>query len=127
MTTWPRDNFARTAIFLTMDEGGGYYDSGYICPSISSATVRAFPSLVYLVLHEEGLGRSHLLRSRLDSQAHRTDWNLRPFSARSRDNLHNPIAGSNSYIPFNAPAIGDLMNFFDFDNFRSRAPRIIPA
>ena len=34
-----------TAIFITFDEGGGYYDSGYVQPSISSATARAFRCL----------------------------------------------------------------------------------
>jgi len=34
--------WSSTAIFVTVDEGGGYYDSGYVQPSISSATARAF-------------------------------------------------------------------------------------
>lgn len=34
--------WASTAILITTDEGGGYYDSGYIQPVDFSATVRAF-------------------------------------------------------------------------------------
>jgi phospholipase C len=34
---------AETAVFITFDEGGGYYDSGFIQPSISSVTDPAFP------------------------------------------------------------------------------------
>ena len=34
---------------------------------------------------------------------------------RSRDNLPNPVHGkANPYVPENRPAIGDLMNMFDF-------------
>jgi len=35
--------FAHTAIFITVDEGGGYYDSVMCSHSISSATGLAFP------------------------------------------------------------------------------------
>jgi phospholipase C len=35
---------------------------------------------------------------------------------RSRDNLPNPIASrANPYVPVSGPAIGDLMNLFQFD------------
>ena len=36
--------FAKTAIIVTFDEGGGYYDSGFIQPLDFSATGRASPS-----------------------------------------------------------------------------------
>ena len=43
------------------------------------------------------------------------NWSLPPISARSRDNLPNPVAdAANPYVPLNRPAIGDLMNLFDF-------------
>jgi phospholipase C len=38
-----------------------------------------------------------------------------PLSDRSRDNLPNPVAvDSNPYVPINGPAIGDLMDMFNF-------------
>ena len=37
-----RDLFTETAIFVTFDQGGGYYDSGYIQPLIFSVTAREF-------------------------------------------------------------------------------------
>ena len=44
------------------------------------------------------------------------NWRLKPLTARSRDNLPNPVAhGDNAYVPVNAPAIGDLFDMFDFD------------
>ena len=43
------------------------------------------------------------------------NWSLKPVTARSRDNFPNPIASkSNPYVPLNTPAIGDLMDLFDF-------------
>jgi len=42
------------------------------------------------------------------------NWHLAPLTARSRDHLPNPIASSNSYVPLNMPAIGDLFEMFEF-------------
>jgi hypothetical protein len=43
------------------------------------------------------------------------NWSLPPLSARSRDNLPNPVHGkADPYVPLNRPAIGDLMPLFDF-------------
>jgi phospholipase C len=36
-------------------------------------------------------------------------------TSRSRDNFPNPIASRNNpYVPLNTPALGDLMDLFDF-------------
>ena len=43
-------------------------------------------------------------------------WGLKLLTHRSRDNLPNPLTENNPYIPVNSPAIGDLMDLFDFDN-----------
>jgi phospholipase C len=50
------------------------------------------------------------------------NFGLKPLSARSRDNLPNPImdADDNRYVPRNMPAIGDLMDMFDFGAFGNR-------
>jgi hypothetical protein len=43
------------------------------------------------------------------------NWSLGRLTSRSRDNLKNPItAAGNPYVPTNSPAIGDLMDMFDF-------------
>jgi phospholipase C len=42
------------------------------------------------------------------------NWGLSPLTGRSRDNLPNPTASSNPYVPGNSPAIGDLMDMFNF-------------
>ena len=44
------------------------------------------------------------------------NWGLKPLTARSRDNLPNPVYGAHSaYAPVNSPAIGDLFDLFRFD------------
>jgi len=44
------------------------------------------------------------------------NWGLHErISQRSRDNLPNPVAlPEDPYVPLNAPAIGNLMDMFDF-------------
>jgi phospholipase C len=43
------------------------------------------------------------------------NWGLPPLSARSRDQLPNPIEdGADPYVPANRPAIGDLRSLFQF-------------
>jgi phospholipase C len=43
------------------------------------------------------------------------NWRLAPLTARSRDNLPNPIQRErNPYVPVNMPAIGDLFDLFHF-------------
>ena len=45
------------------------------------------------------------------------NWNLKPLTGRSRDNLPNPKATQqNPYVPTNSPAIGDLFSAFNFGN-----------
>ena len=39
---------------------------------------------------------------------------LGKISSRSRDNLPNPVTAVDPYVPANSPAIGDLMDMFDF-------------
>jgi phospholipase C len=51
------------------------------------------------------------------------NWKLDvKLTARSRDNLPNPVQGSDGdaddYVPRNMPAIGDLFDLFHFDKDR---------
>ncbi len=43
------------------------------------------------------------------------NWNLKPLTSRSRDNLPNPtFKNNNPYVPTNSPALSDLWDAFDF-------------
>jgi len=119
--------FADTAIFVTFDEGGGYYDSGYIEPLDFFGDGTRMPLMVLspytrpgAIDHEYG-DQASLLKFI------EWNWGLPPLSSRSRDNLPNPVASKeNTYAPENAPAIGDLRGMFDFAHRRNDAPLIIP-
>jgi phospholipase C len=105
-----------TAIFITFDEGGGYYDSGYVQPldffgdgtRIVFLVVAPYLKSPGLISHEY---TDHV--SILKFIEH--NWSLPTVSKRSRDNFPNPITtAGDAYVPKNSPAIGDLFDFFDF-------------
>jgi phospholipase C len=104
-----------TAIFVTVDEGGGYYDSGYIQPLDFFGDGTRIPLIVVSpfstggrVVHSYGDHASLV-------KFIEANWSLPPITHRSRDNLPDPVASSNNpYVPTNPPAIGDLMDMFDF-------------
>jgi phospholipase C len=104
-----------TAIFITEDEGGGYYDSGYVQPLdfFGDGT-----RIIFLVVSPYATG-GHISHSYTDHVSIlkfiERNWGLPPVTDRSRDNLPDPIARpENPYVPVNGPAIGDLFDMFDF-------------
>jgi phospholipase C len=113
-----------TAILITTDEGGGYYDSGYIQPIDFFGDGTRIPLIAVSPWAREG----HVDHTYYDHVSIlkfiEKNWGLAPLSARSRDNLPNPRQMVHSYEPHNSPAIGDLMNLFDFHRPRAGAPSI---
>jgi phospholipase C len=105
-----------TAIFVTVDEGGGYYDSGFIQPVDFFGTGPRIP-MIAVSPFSRGGHVTHVYgeHSSFVKFVER-NWYLGKLSERSRDNLPNPRAGDdNPYVPVNMPAIGDLFDMFDFD------------
>ena len=104
-----------TAVFITVDEGGGYYDSGYIQPLDFFGDGSRIPLIVVSpftrgghVSHDYGDHVSIL-------KFIEANWGLPVISGRSRDNLPNPVQnGTNPYAPTNGPAISDLMSLFHY-------------
>jgi phospholipase C len=108
---------AQTALFITFDEGGGYYDSGFIQPLDFFGDGPRVP-LVAVSPYSKG---GHVAHSYADHVSIlkfiERNWRLEPLSARSRDNLPNPIADEdNPYVPVNGPAISDLFVMFEFQH-----------
>jgi phospholipase C len=104
-----------TAIVVTFDEGGGYYDSGYIQPLDFFGDGTRIPTLVVSPWTKPG----HISHTYTDHVSIlkfiEANWGLAPVTSRSRDNFPNPVANSsNPYVPTNSPAIGDMMDLFDF-------------
>jgi phospholipase C len=107
--------FQETALIVTFDEGGGYWDSGMFQPIDFFGDGPRIPLIVISpysrsgrVVHSYGDHASIL-------KFIERNWDLKPLTSRSRDNLPNPIQhASNPYVPTNMPAIGDLFDMFDF-------------
>ncbi len=104
-----------TAIFVTVDEGGGYYDSGYVQPLDYFGDGTRIPLFVVSPYTKPG----HISHSYADHVSIlkfiERNWNLPPISNRSRDNLPNPkTEKDNPYVPLNTPALGDLWDLFNF-------------
>ena len=104
-----------TAIFITEDEGGGYYDSGYVQPLDYFGDGTRIPLIVVSPYATGG----HINHNYADHVSIlkfiEANWKVPPVTKRSRDNFPNPTAATdNPYVPTNSPAIDDLMGLFTF-------------
>jgi phospholipase C len=104
-----------TAIFITFDEGGGYYDSGYVQPLDFFGDGTRIPLIVVSPFAKPGyVSHEYADHVSLDKFIER-NWFLSPITNRSRDNFPNPVTfPGNPYVPINSPAISDLFDLFDF-------------
>jgi phospholipase C len=105
------------ALIITFDEGGGYYDIGFIQPLDFFGDGPRIPLVVVSPYSTGG----HVVHSYGDHASIlkfiERNWYLLPLTGRSRDNLPNPHADKdNPYVPVNSPAISDLFDMFDFDH-----------
>jgi phospholipase C len=108
--------WAETAIFITFDEGGGYWDSGYVQSLDFFGDGTRIPMIV-VSPYSKGGHISHTYTDHVSTLKFiEANWGLSPITPRSRDNLPNPLTESNPYVPVNSPAIGDLLDLFDFDH-----------
>ena len=108
--------FESTALIITFDEGGGYYDSGYIQPLDFFGDGPRIPLIVISPFSKGG----HINHTYTDHVSIlkfiERNWRLKPLTETSRDNFPNPrVDDDNPYVPLNSPAIGDLFDIFDFD------------
>jgi phospholipase C len=116
-----KEQWAETAIFVTVDEGGGYYDSGFIQPVDFFGTGPRIP-MIAVSPFSAGGHISHIYNEHSSFVKFiERNWKLQTtLTARSRDNLPNPDQDDDSYVPRNMPAIGDLFDLFDFDHHGDR-------
>jgi phospholipase C len=107
--------YANTAIFITFDEGGGYWDSGYVQPLDYFGDGTRIPLIAVSSLAVPGY-ISHGYSDHVSILKFiERNWSLPPVSTRSRDNFANPTtAAGNPYVPTNSPAISDLWDLFTF-------------
>jgi len=97
-----RDLWESTAVFVTVDEGGGYYDSGYVQPVDYFGDGTRIPLLIVSPYSRGG----HVAHQYSDHASIlkfiERNWDLPHVSNRARDNLPNPVtSASNPYVPQN--------------------------
>jgi phospholipase C len=108
-----------TVIMITEDEGGGYYDSGYVQPLDFFGDGTRIPLIVvanpqFLPVRANGY-ISHQYADHVSILKFiERNWFLPPVTQRSRDNFPNPVQLPGAYAPLNTPSLGDLFDFFDF-------------
>ena len=82
--------WSETAIMITFDEGGGYYDSGYVQPLDYFGDGTRIPMIVVSPYTKPG----HISHDYSDHVSIlkfiERNWNVGPVTSRSRDNLPNP-------------------------------------
>jgi phospholipase C len=108
-----------TAILVTWDEGGGYYDSGYIQPLDFFGDGTRIPAIM-VSPYSKGGHISHVYADHVSFLKFiERNWHVPAVSPSGRDNLPNPVSFErNPYVPVNSPAIGDLMDLFNFNDGR---------
>jgi phospholipase C len=101
-----------TAVFITEDESGGYYDSGYIQPVSFFGDGPRVPMIVVSPYARQDY-IDHTYTDHVSILKFiEANWGLPPLTSYSEDNLPNPTP--DVYVPRNRPAIGNLMTLFDF-------------
>jgi phospholipase C len=118
------EQWASTAIFVTVDEGGGFYDSGFIQPVDFFGTGPRIPMIAVSNFSRGGhISHVYAEHSSFVKFVER-NWMLNTtLSDRSRDNSPNPqFDDSNPYVPPNMPAIGDLFDLFNFGQGQQGQP-----
>ncbi len=107
---------ASTAVMVTFDEGGGYYDSGFIQPVDFFGDGTRIP-LIIVSPYTTGGKVNHGYADHVSILKFiERNWSLQPITGRSRDNLPNPQnAADDPYVPTNMPALTDLWDAFDFN------------
>ena len=106
-----------TAIFITCrNEGGGYYDSGYVQPLdfFGDGT-----RIVFLAVSPYLKSSGYISHDYADHVSIlkfiERNWGIGTVTSRSRDNFPNPKTYSfDPYVPTNSPAISDLFDLFSY-------------
>jgi len=106
---------ANTVVFITWDEAGGYWDSGFVQPIDFFGDGPRIP-FIALSPYSTGGTVNHKYSDHVSLLKFiERNWSLAPLTDRSRDNLPNPKAKqANLYVPTNMPALDDLFDMFDF-------------
>jgi phospholipase C len=106
--------WSSTAIFVTFDEGGGYYDSGYIQPLDYFGDGTRIPLLIVSPYSTGGVVNHSYADHVSIIKFIERNWSLPTIGPNTRDNFPNPVVTTNPYVPTNSPALDDLFDAFTF-------------
>ena len=107
--------WAHTAILVTTDEGGGHFDTGFIQVLDFFGDGPRIPMIVVSPYAKRGYVDHAYTDHASIVKFIEYNWDLPRLSARSRDNLPDPVASpEDPYKPTNGPAVGDLLPLFSF-------------
>ena len=114
-----QDLWRSTAIVITTDEGGGYYDSGEVRALDFFGDGTRIPLIVVSPYAKQG-HVDHVYNDHVSILKFiERNWRLPPVSAVSRDNLPNPRPSEQrSRNAASGPSIGDLTSLFNFGGDR---------
>ena len=116
--------WSSTAIFITEDEGGGYYDSGYIQPVDFFGDGTRIPLLIVSPYSTGGIVNHSYADHVSVIKFIERNWGLGTIGAHTRDNFPNPVTSSgNAYVPTNSPALDDLFDAFNFGDVKVASSR----
>jgi phospholipase C len=106
--------WSSTAIFITFDEGGGYYDSGYIQPVDFFGDGTRIPLLIVSPYSMGGIVNHSYADHVSIIKFIERNWSLPTIGPKTRDNFPNPTVATDPYVPTNSPALDDLFDAFTF-------------
>lgn len=110
-------SWSSTAIFITFDEGGGYYDSGYIQPVDFFGDGTRIPLLIVSPYSTGGVVNHSYADHVSIIKFIERNWSLPTIGPNTRDRFPNPtVAPLDPYVPTNSPALDDLFDTFNFSN-----------
>ncbi|ACD82175.1 alkaline phosphatase family protein [Candidatus Methylacidiphilum infernorum] len=117
-----------SAVMITMDESGGYYDNGYIQPLTVFGDGPRIP-LIVVSPYAQGGFVDHTYTDHVSIDKYiEANWGIPPIASNTIDNLPNPVTNpSDPYIPENRPAIGDLTTSFHYSTLTPTDKGNIPS
>jgi phospholipase C len=115
--------WSSTAIFITEDEGGGYYDSGYIQPVDFFGDGTRIPLLIVSPYSTGGIVNHSYADHVSIIKFIERNWGVGTIGPNTRDNFPNPTtSASDPYVPTNSPALDDLFDAFNFGAVKKASP-----
>jgi phospholipase C len=111
--------WSSTAIFITFDEGGGYYDSGYIQPVDFFGDGTRIPLLIVSPYSTGGVVNHSYADHVSIIKFIERNWSLPTIRPKTATTSPTRLWDRNPYVPTNSPALDDLFDAFNFGDAKA--------